>query len=308
MQRGLVTVLGGSGFLGRYAVERLAARGWRVRVAARHPEAAGFLKPLGEVGQISPVYADLRDPKSVVAAVAGADAVINLVGILFERGRQKFSALHAEGAGVAAAAATKAGVGRFVQISALGADTAAKSDYARSKAQGEAAVVHAFPAATIVRPSVVFGPEDDFFNRFGAMARLSPALPLIGGGHTRFQPVYVCDVAEAIVRMVEDPATAGRVYELGGPRVYSFRELLQLVLAVTGRSSWLVTVPRWLAMLQGAVLQWLPKPPLTRDQVRLLDRDSVVGPGSLGLADLGIAPTPAEVVIAAYMQSYRRVG
>jgi NADH dehydrogenase len=308
MRRGLVTVFGGSGFIGRYVVERLADRGWRVRVAVRHPEAAGFLKPLGEVGQISPVYANLHDPKSVAAAVAGANAVVNLVGILFERGRQSFSSLHARGAGEVAAAAAKAGVGRFVQMSALSAAAGSKSRYAQTKAQGEAAVAGAFSGATLVRPSVVFGPEDDFFNRFGAMARLSPALPLIGGGHTRFQPVYVCDVAEAIVRIIEDPETAGRIYELGGPRVYSFRELMQLVLKVTGRSRWLAPIPCWLAMVLGAVFEWWPKPPVTRDQVRSLAYDNVVSESGLGLADLAIVPTPAEVVIETYMQRYRRVG
>ncbi len=302
----LITVFGGSGFIGRYLVQRLARRGWQIRVAVRHPAQALFLKPLGDVGQITPVPASLRHEGSIRAAVAGSDAVVNLVGILYQRGRQGFAEIHAEGARRVAEAARAAGAERLVQMSALGADPSSPSDYARSKAAGEAAAAAAFPGASIVRPSVVFGPEDGFFNRFAALARYSPVLPLIGGGHTRFQPVYVGDVADALLRIVEDPACAGRTYELGGPQVYSFRELMELTLETTCRDRWLIPVPFWLASLQAAFLGLLPSPPLTRDQVRLLQRDNVVSPGAPGLAELGIAPTAAEVIIPTYLDIYRR--
>lgn len=302
----LITVFGGSGFIGRYLVQRLARRGWQIRVAVRHPAQALFLKPLGDVGQITPVPASLRHEGSIRAAVAGSDAVVNLVGILYQRGRQGFAEIHAEGARRVAGAARAAGAERLVQMSALGADPSSPSDYARSKAAGEAAAAAAFPGASIVRPSVVFGPEDGFFNRFAALARYSPVLPLIGGGHTRFQPVYVGDVADALLRIVEDPACAGRTYELGGPQVYSFRELMELTLETTCRDRWLIPVPFWLASLQATFLGLLPSPPLTRDQVRLLQRDNVVSPGAPGLAELGIAPTAAEVIIPTYLDIYRR--
>ena len=301
----VITVFGGSGFIGRYLVQRLARRGWLIRVAVRHPDAALFLKPLGDVGQVTPIAASLRHQDSIRAAVAGADAVVNLVGILYQRGNQRFDAIHAEGARAVAAAAAAAGARRLVQMSALGADPASPADYARSKAAGEAAAATAFPGATIVRPSVVFGPEDGFFNRFAAMARFSPALPLIGGGSTRFQPVYVGDVAEAMARMLDDDGTRGRTYELGGPRVYSFKELLELTLSTVDRRRLLLPLPFWAASLQAAVLELLPTPPLTRDQVRLLRRDNVVTPGALGLAELGITPTAAELIIPTYLDIYR---
>lgn len=304
----VITVFGGSGFIGRYLVQQLARRGWIIQVAVRHPDAALFLKPLGDVGQITPIAASLRHEGSIAAAVAGADAVINLVGILYERGRQSFAEIHAEGARRGAVAARAAGAARLVQVSAIGADSASPSDYARSKAAGEAAVAAAFPGASIVRPSIVFGPEDGFFNRFAAMARVSPVLPLVGGGRTRFQPVYVGDVAEAIARIVDDSATAGRTYELGGPRVYSFRELLELMLAVVHRRRLLAPLPFWAASLQAAFLELLPVPPLTRDQVRLLQRDNVVAAGAPGLRELGIAPSAVELVIPTYLDVYRPGG
>jgi NADH dehydrogenase len=324
----LVTVFGGSGFIGRYLVKRLAEAGDRVRVAVRDPDAALFLKPMGEVGQIAPVQANLRDDRSVAAAVEGADAVVNLVGILYERGKQSFVAVHRDGAARAAAAAAKAGAKRFVQMSALGASLAAPSRYAWSKAAGEAAVRQAFPGAAIVRPSVVFGPEDDFFNRFAALARLAPALPvygawppriawhpehgltveLFGGGGTRFQPVYVGDVAEAMLRILDDPSTAGKTYELGGPRIYTFKELLALVLRETRRRRCLVPLPFWVADLQARFLQLLPVPPLTRDQVKLLQRDNVVDPNALKLEDLGITPAAAEDVVPTYLDRFRPSG
>ena len=312
----VVTVFGGSGFIGRYLVQRLAKRGWTVRVAVRHPDRALFLKPMGAVGQITPVAASVRHAGSIAAAVAGADAVVNLVGILCERGAQTFAAVHAMGAAAVADAAKAAGARTLVHMSALGADPASSAQYARTKAAGEQAVRAAFPGAAIARPSIVFGPEDGFFNRFAALARFSPALPLIGGGKTRFQPVYVGDVARALLRLIENPATAGQTYELGGPRIYSFRELLELMLREIGRRRLLVSVPFAVARAQGlameivdrATLQLLPPPPLTADQVRLLERDNVVSSGALTLADLGIQPTAVELTVPSYLARYRPGG
>lgn len=323
-----VTVFGGSGFIGRHLVQRLAADGATVRVAVRDPERALFLKPMGDVGQIVPMRADLRDEARVSAAVAGSQAVINLVGILYETRHHGFADIHYRGAERVAQAARAAGVERLVQVSAIGAGPHAPSAYARSKAAGEAAVLKAFPEATIVRPSVVFGPEDDFFNRFAGLARFTPVLPVFGawpprlhltgpggpriemfaGGGTRFQPVYVGDVAEAFSRILDDPATAGQTYELGGPRVYSFKELMELILAQIGRRRLLVPLPFWVAVVQAAVLQWLPVPPLTPDQVRLLRHHNVVGDKALKLEDLGIAPTAVEVVVPSYLDRYRPAG
>ena len=308
MAAGVITVFGGSGFIGRHLVQRLARRGWLIRVAVRHPDAALFLKPLGDVGQITPLAASLRHEGSVRAAVAGADAVVNLVGILYQRGPQRFDSIHAEGARTVAEAAHAAGATRLIQMSAIGANPDSPSIYARSKAAGERAAASAFPGASIVRPSIVFGPEDAFFNRFAAMARFSPALPLIGGGKTRFQPVYVGDVAEAMARILEDDASKGRVYELAGPQVYSFKELMELTLKTINRRRLLLPLPFWAAGLQATFLELLPVPPLTRDQVALLRRDNVAGPGAPGLAELGIAPTAAELIIPTYLDLYRPGG
>ncbi len=304
----LVTVFGGSGFIGRYVVRRLARAGHRVRVAIRRPEEGLFLKPFGAVGQIDLIQANVRDDASVARAVAGADAVVNLVGILYQGGRQTFDAVQAEGAGRIARAAAAAGVARLVHVSALGAAADSPSDYARAKAEGEAQVLAAFPKATILRPSVVFGAEDDFFNRFGRMARMAPALPLIGGGQTRFQPVFVDDVAAAIFNALDRDDAQGRVYELGGPKVYSFEDIMNLVLETTCRRRPLVPVPFFVARVLGSILGLLPFPPLTRDQVLLLERDNVVSTGAPGLADLGVAPTPAEAVLESYLSRYRRAG
>ncbi len=304
----VVTVFGGSGFIGRHLIGRLARQGWTIRAAVRSPSRAGFLKPMGEVGQVTPIRAPIQDRIAVESAVAGADAVINLVGILYERGPQTFAAVHAHGAQAVAAAAAAAGVERLVQVSALGADHHGRSDYARSKGAGEAAVRTAFPEAVILRPSVVFGPEDSFFNRFAGLARVSPVLPLIGGGKTRFQPVYVGDVADAIATSVSDPACAGRTYELGGPHVYTFKELMELVLRQIHRRRLLVPWPFALAELQAVFLELLPVPPLTRDQVRLLRRDNVVTEGALTLADLGITATAAEVILPSYLDRHRPSG
>ena len=302
------TVFGGTGFIGRYVVKGLAEAGWVVRVAVRHPAAALFLKPMGDVGQITPIAANLRDEASVAAAVAGADAVVNLAGILYPRGRQTFAAVHAEGAGRVARAAAAAKAGRLVHVSAIGADPGARAAYARSKAAGEAAVRAALPDAVILRPSIVFGPEDNFFNRFAGLAQLFPALPLIGGGHTRFQPIYVGDVADAIMVALRDPATNGKTYELGGPRVYSFKELMTLMLAEIQRDRLLVPLPFGLATLQAAVLELLPAPLLTRDQVKMLKRDTVVAAGALTLRDLGIAPTVLEPILPTYLDRFRPGG
>jgi NADH dehydrogenase len=303
-----VTLFGGTGFVGRYVAQRLAHRGWRIIVASRHPDRALPLKTAGAVGQVVPVFADVRDDGSVAAAVAGADAVVNLVGILFERGRQRFDAVHGEAAGRVARAAAAAGATRFVQISAIGASADSPSAYARTKAAGEAAVRSAFPAATILRPSVIFGPEDGFFNLFAGLARMAPVLPLYGGGTTRFQPVYVQDVADAVVACLEGEGAAGQTYELGGPRVYSFRELMALTLKQTGRRKRLVSLSWGVASLQAKLFSLLPKPLLTPDQVLQLKIDNIVAPGAKTLADLGIAPTPAELILPSYLDRYRPGG
>jgi uncharacterized protein YbjT (DUF2867 family) len=303
-----VTVFGGSGFIGRYVVKRLAARGDVVRVAVRDPVAAAFLKTMGNVGQVVPMRVDIRDAAAVAEAVRGADVVINLVGILYESGRQRFDAVQGEGAERLAAAARAAGVARFVHVSAIGADAAAESGYARSKAAGEQGVRRHYPDAVILRPSVVFGPEDDFFNRFAAMAQFAPFLPLIGGGTTKFQPVYVGDVAEAIVRVSELESAGGKTYELGGPRVASFKELMEFLLAQIGRDRRLLTLGYGLAGTLARFTEVLPVPPLTRDQVKLLRRDNVVGQGVPDLRSLGIEPTPMEIVVPQYLEIFRRGG
>lgn len=306
------TVFGGSGFLGRYAVKRLADAGWRIFVGVRYPERAGFLRPMGDVGQVVPIKTNITDPDAVAAAVEGSDLVINSVGILYEKGAQRFAAVHAQGAERIAQAARAGGVERLIHISAIGADAASPSAYARSKAAGEAAVTAAFEGATILRPSLLIGPEDDFFNRFAALARIAPALPLVDGGRTKFQPIYVGDVADAILAAAGDPASAGRVYELGGPTVYTFAELMRYVLSETGRSRLLVPVPAWLLRPKAWLLEFLPKPPLTRDQLALLRVDNVVAAHASAdvgrITDFGITPTPIEAVAPDYLRRYRRGG
>ena len=306
MNTNLVTVFGGSGFLGRHTVRALARAGWRIKVATRHPGRGFFLRPLGTVGQIDFVKCDVSDAESVAAAVMGSSAVINLTGILFQKG-QTFTDVQAEGAANIAQAAARAGVGALVHVSAIGADADSDSDYAVTKAQGEAAVREAFPDAVILRPSIIFGPEDGFFNKFAGMARFTPVLPLVGGGHTRFQPVFVGDVAQAIVAALGDGAR-GRTYELGGPGVYSFKELLQLILRAIGRKRALVSLPFGLASFQAAFLQLLPNPLLTMDQVKLLKKDNLVAPTAAGLADLGITPTSVEAVVPSYLWRFRAKG
>lgn len=308
----LVTIFGGSGFVGRHTVQALARTGCRIRVAVRRPDLAGHLQPLGGVGQIHAVQANLRYPDSVREAVRDADAVVNLVGILFEHGKQRFAEVQGEGARNVAEAAAAANAKVLVQMSAIGADAASDSKYATSKAAGEAGVLEAFPEAVILRASVIFGPEDDFFNRFGAMARISPILPLIGGGFTRFQPVFVGDVAAAIVAALTGQAKPGTTYELGGPEVATFKEILEKVLHHTGRSRPLVSLPFALAKLQGAFLQLLPNPPLTVDQVRLLKRDNVVSAEAEAegrtLAGLGLTPTAMDAIVPSYLERFRAKG
>jgi uncharacterized protein YbjT (DUF2867 family) len=309
----LITIYGGSGFIGRHVVRALAKTGARMRIAVRRPELAGHLQPLGGVGQIVPVQANVRFTDSLIAPARGADAVINLVGILSPSGRQTFKAVQDEGARNVAEAARAAGAKMLVHGSAIGADAESASVYARSKAAGEAAVREVFPGAVITRPSVVFGPEDDFFNRFGALARLSPVLPLIGGGTTRFQPVFVGDVAKAVVAALTGRAREGEIYELGGPELLTMKEVMERVLAYSMRRRWLVNLPFPIAKLKGAVLQSLPNPPLTLDQVRLLETDNVVSERATvdrrTLEGLGIdEPVPVEAVVPDYLEQYRPKG
>ena len=307
----LITVFGGSGFLGRHVVRALAKRGYRIRVAVRRPELAGHLQPLGRVGQIHAVQANLRYPRSVEAATRDADVAINLVGILFERGRQRFGAVQTFGAEAVALAASAHGA-RVVHVSAIGADEQSPSSYARSKAIGEKLVLAAQPSATILRPSIVFGPEDDFFNRFASLARFLPALPLVGGGHTRFQPVFVGDVAAAVVEAVEGRTAPGGIYELGGPAVKTFKELMEYVLVTIDRRRLLLPLPFALAQLQAFFLQFMPKPLLTPDQVELLKRDNVVSEAAKRegrtLEALGIEPVAIEAIVPSYLWRFRKTG
>lgn len=307
----LITVYGGSGFLGRHVVRALARRDYRIRVAVRRPELAGHLQPLGRVGQIHAVQANVRNAASVDAAARSADVLINLVGILFERGRQRFEAVHAAGAEQVAIAAHVHGA-RLVHVSAIGAEEGSPSAYARTKAKAETLVLTAEPGAVIMRPSILFGPEDDFFNRFAAMARLSPALPLIGGGHTKFQPVFAGDVAAAIAEAAAGNARGGTIYELGGPEVRTFKELMQFVLKTIERKRPLVPLPFFVAKMQASLLQFLPKPPLTPDQVELLRADNVVSEAAQHegrtLLGLGIEPQPVEAIVPAYLWRFRKTG
>jgi len=306
MRNRRTAVLGGSGFVGRYVVKRLAARGDVVPVGCRHAEEAKFLRPMGDVGQVEPVNVAIDDEIVLPAFLAGSGAVVNCVGILRESGSQTFERVHHTGPARLARFAREAGVERLVHISAIGADPRSTSAYARTKAAGEAAVRDAFPTVTILRPSIIFGPEDQFFNRFAAMAIIAPALPLIGGGETRFQPVYVGDVADAVIKCLGDPATAGRTYELGGPKIYTFRELLELLLREIRRKRWFIDLPFGIAQVQARLMSILPNPPLTPDQVELLRSDNIVSPGALNLASLGITPTPVEGILPTYLDRFRR--
>ena len=308
MKQHRVAILGGAGFIGRYVVKRLAERGDVLTVGGRTAGSARFLKLKGDVGQVGLVNISIDDERLLPAFVANNDTVVNLVGILHQRGSQRFEMVHHTAPARLARLAREAGVTRFVHLSAIGADPRSPSAYARTKAAGEAAVRDAFPTATILRPSIVFGPEDQFFNRFATLATISPALPLIGGGETRFQPVYVGDVAGAVVRVIDDPATAGRTYELGGPKTYSFRALVELLLSEIRRKRLLIDIPFGLAALQARLLSILPNPPLTPDQVEMLKRDNIVSSGALTLATLGVAPTSVEAILPSYLDRFRRGG
>ena len=309
----LITIYGGSGFVGRYIARRAAKAGWRVRVAVRRPDEALFVRTYGVVGQVEPVACNLRDDTSVKAASTDADAVVNCVGILAPEGKNTFRSVQAEGAARVARLAAENGVERFVQISAIGADAKSDSDYARTKAEGEAAVLEHMPRAVILRPSIVFGPEDQFFNRFAGMARLGPVLPVVGA-RTRFQPVYVDDVAAAAMKGVEGAAEPG-IYELGGPDVDTFRELMEIMLEVIQRRRWIVNVPFWAAKpmgwgfdLLGRLSLGLIKGPLTLDQVRNLARDNVVSGSVKTFEDLGIRPVSMEGVLPDYLWRFRPSG
>ncbi|MCX5513823.1 complex I NDUFA9 subunit family protein [Kaistia algarum] len=308
----LVTVFGGSGFIGRHAIRALAKRGWRIRAAVRRPDLAGHLQPLGTVGQIMPIQANLRYRWSIDRAVEDADAVVNLVGILHESGRQTFGAVQTFGAHAVAEATRNAGIPTLVHQSAIGADPRSDSAYARSKAEAEAAVFETMPGAVVLRPSIVFGPEDRFFNRFADMAQMMPFLPLVGGGATKLQPVFVGDVAEAIARAVEGQVPGGKVYELGGPEVKSFRECMELLLAEIERPRPLLPLPFSLARALASVMQRLPNPMLTVDQVRLLAHDNIVSSAALHegrtLSGLGIQPTNLSAVLPSYLVRFKPHG
>jgi len=308
----VVTVFGGSGFIGRYAVRKLAKRGWRVRVAVRRPNEAMFLRTAGDVGQVETIQANIRDDASTERAIAGSDAVVNLVGILFPTGKQTFDAVQRDGAERIARFCAAHGVDRLVHMSAIGADAESDVAYQQTKAEAEAAVRQHVPDATILRASLVFGPEDQFFNRFAGMARLSPVLPLMGGD-TRFQPVYVGDVAEAVARSLEGGEARGQTYELGGPEIVTMREIFDLVMQETGRDRFVLPVPGWLARIQATVFELPNKlfgmaPLLTRDQVTMLDADNVVGEGAKTLGDLGIKGTTLESILPTYLYRYRASG
>lgn len=308
----IVTIIGGSGFVGRHVARALAKRGYRVRVACRRPDLAGHVQPLGTPGQIMPVQANVRYPASLAAACEGAFAVINLPGVLANRGAQSFEAVHVFGADASAKAAKAAGAKVFIQMSALGADANSLSEYARSKAQGEALAKAAFPGAIVLRPSIVFGPEDNFFNQFAAMSRLAPALPLIGGGHTKYAPVFVGDVAEAIAVLVDRTEASGKTFELGGPEIFTFKQLMQFTLDTIGRKRLLLPVPWTAAKILGSVLGLLPKALLTADQVELLKADCVVSEEALkegrGLESFGISPRSIQSIAPSYLYRFRKAG
>ncbi|WP_395650420.1 complex I NDUFA9 subunit family protein [Brevundimonas sp.] len=308
----LVTVFGGSGFIGSQVVRALAKAGWRVRVAVRKPGMAGDLRVLGDVGQVQPVRCDVTRPADVAAALKGASAAVNLIGILYESGKRTFDLMHVEASRNVAQACVDGGIGRLVQMSAIGADAGSPSDYARTKGEAEAVVRALIPGAVILRPSIVFGAGDNFLNQFGSMATMAPALPLIGGGQTKFQPVHVADVAEAVARAVTRDDTASRTFELGGPAVWSFKDILQYILRETGRDRLLAPLPFFVAKTIGGLAQMSTivgiAPVLTKDQVIMLETDNVVAPGAEGLSALGIEPTGLEAIAPSYLWRYRKGG
>jgi NADH dehydrogenase len=305
--RHVATVFGGSGFIGRYVVKRLAQQGYIVRVPSRDPEGALFLKPMGRVGQVVPLYASVKNEATVQRAVEGAELVVNLVGVLAERRKASFQAIHTEGSERIARLSAAAGVGRLIQISAIGADPNSPSRYAATKGKAEQAVLAAFPNATILRPSLVFGMEDKFFNRFAEIGRIAPFMPVISGD-TKMQPVFVSDVADAVMAALGSAATQGKIFEIGGPRVWTFREILAFILKTIHRDKKLVNIPMAIARMQASILQHVPGKPLTPDQLLMLSHDNIVSPGALGLADLGITSTPVELVVPAYLSRYQPGG
>lgn len=308
----IVTLIGGSGFIGRHIVRALAKRGYRIRVACRRPDLAGHVQPLGTPGQIMPVQANVRFPASLAAACDGATAVVSLTGVLSSRGAQSFDAIHVFGAEASARAAKAAKAQVFIQMSALGADADSGSEYGRTKAAGEAKARAAFPGAIILRPSIVFGPEDNFFNQFAGLSRLAPALPLIGGGQTKFTPLFVGDLAEAIARLIDKGEASGLTYELGGPEVFSFKQLMEFTLETIGRKRLLVPVPWPIAKVMGTVMGLLPFAPLTADQVELLKTDNVVSEAAAregrDLTGLGITGRSIQGIVPSYLYRYRRAG
>ncbi|HRA95287.1 MAG TPA: complex I NDUFA9 subunit family protein [Aestuariivirga sp.] len=308
----IVTLIGGSGFIGRHIVRALAKRGYRIRVACRRPDLAGHVQPLGTPGQIMPVQANVRFPASLAAVCDGAYAVVNLTGVLATSGSQSFDAIHVFGAEASAKAAKAAKAQVFIQMSALGADADSGSEYGRTKAAGEAKARAAFPGAIILRPSIVFGPEDNFFNQFAGLSRLAPALPLIGGGQTKFTPLFVGDLAEAIARLIDKGEASGLTYELGGPEVFSFKQLMEFTLETIGRKRLLVPVPWPIAKVMGTVMGLLPFAPLTADQVELLKTDNVVSEAAAregrDLTGLGITGRSIQGIVPSYLYRYRRAG
>lgn len=300
-----ITIIGGTGFVGSYVVKLLAERGYQISIIARDAETNFHIKTAGDVGQIKLISGDITRPESLQGKLNGSHAVINLAGILFQRGRQKFDSVQAQGAGHLATLAKQAGAGRFVHVSAIGADSASPSHYARSKAAGEQAVRAAFPGSTILRPSIIFGIEDNFFNKFAQLASLTPFLPLIGGGKNKFQPVYVMDVAHAALAAVEQDSLPGKTFELGGPSVYTFREILEFIFRTIGRKPAFLPLPYALASLMGTFANLLPTPPLTADQVALLKSDNIVNTRSNTLKDIGIIPQSVENIVPLYLARYK---
>lgn len=308
----IVTLIGGSGFVGRHIARSLAKRGYRIRVACRRPDLAGHVQPLGTPGQVMPIQANVRYPASLAAACNGTYAVVNLTGVLANSGAQTFEAVHVFGAEASAKAARAAKANLFIQMSSLGADVESSSAYARSKGMGELRARAAFPGAFALRPSIVFGPEDNFFNQFAGMSRLSPALPLIGGGQTKFSPVFVGDVAEAVAKLIDAGEATGKTYELGGPEEFTFKQLLEFTLETIGRKRVLLPIPWSISKLLGIVLGVLPGAPLTSDQVELLKTDNVVSALAISegrdLAGLGIKPSSLQGIVPSYLYRYRKAG
>ncbi|MBE7636189.1 NAD(P)H-binding protein [Sneathiella sp. P13V-1] len=309
MSAGLITIIGGSGYIGRHLTGKLAEKGYRIRLAVRDTEKAAQLMTQGDVGQVVGVQTNIRNVPSIERAVAGADVVINLVGLLYEAGAQKFDAVHAEGAGNVAAAAKAAGASQLIQMSALGADEKGESAYARTKAEGEARVKAAYPEATILRPSVVWGNDDDFTNKFAQMSAMMPALPLGEGGKNKMQPLWVEDLVDAIVKIVETPALQGKTYELGGPDALSMAEIIDVITSVTERTMFVLPAPYSMMGVMGFFMGLIPgKPMLTSDQVKLTKADSVVSEGAEGFAELGIEPKPFQAASLEYLRRFRKGG